>query len=99
MYTSAGGTGYQVCDEKLDLRFIVFSTVSSAANILLLASTCISTIIVIVVRRRKSQGDDASSGNEGTEATAVYDKINLHPPSSADIDTRENVAYRQTIFK
>ena len=51
-------------------------------------------IIAIVVRRRKSQGDDASSGNEGTEATAVYDEINLHPPSSADIDTKENIAYR-----
>ena len=56
-------------------------------------------IIAIVVRRRKSQGDDANSGNEGTEATAVYDEINLHPPSSADIDTKENVAYRQTIFQ
>ena len=89
------GAGYPV-NEKLDLRFIVFSTVSSAAIILLLAS--IFVIIAIVVRRRKSQGDDANSGNEGTEATAVYDEINLHPPSSADIDTKENVAYRQTMF-
>ena len=91
---STEDVGYPV-NEKLDLRFIVFSTVSSATNFLLLAS--IFVIIAIVVRRRKSQGDDASSGNEGTEATAVYDKINLHPPSSADIDTRENVAYRKTI--
>ena len=83
-------------NEKLDLRFIIFSTVSSATNILLLAS--IFVIIAIVVRRRKSQGDDANSGNEGTEATAVYDEINLHPPSSADIDARENIAYRQTMF-
>ena len=98
VYTFAEGTGCPVCDEKLDLRFIVFTTVSSAANILLLASTCISVIIAIAVRRRKSQGDDANSGNEGTEATAVYDEINLHPPSSADIDTKENVAYRQTMF-
>ena len=83
----------------MDLRFIVFSTASSAANILLLGS--ISVIIAIVVRRRKSQGDDANSGNEGTEATAVYDEINLHvhPLSSADIDTKGNVAYRQTMFK
>ena len=79
------------------MRFIVFSTISSAANILLLVT--IVMIIVIVVRQRKSEGDDASSGNEGTEATAVYDEINLHPPSLADIDTRENVAYRQTILK
>jgi cytochrome c oxidase assembly factor CtaG len=86
--------------EKIDLRFITFSTVSSAVNILLLATTCtcIFVIIVIAVRWRKSQRDDASSGNESTEATAVYDEINLHPPSSANIDTRENVAYRQTIF-
>ena len=98
VYTFAEGTGCPVCDEKLDLRFIVFSTVSSAANIILLASTCISVIIVIVVRWRKSQGDDVSSRNEGTEATAVYDEINLHPPSSADIDTKQNVAYRQTMF-
>ena len=80
------GAGYPV-NEKLDLRFIIFSTISSAAIILLLAS--ISVIIAIVVRQRKSQGDDANSGNEGTEATA-----DLHPPSSADIDTKENVAYR-----
>ena len=97
MYTFAEVTGCPVCDKKLDLRFIVFSTISSAAIILLLASTFV--IIAIVVRRRKSQGDDANSGNEGTEATAIYDEINLHPPSSADIDTRENVGYRQTIFK
>ena len=84
-------------NEKLDLRFIVFSTVSSAANVFLLAS--IFVIIAIVVPWRKSQGDDANSGNEGTEATAVYDEINLHPPSSADIDTKDNIAYRQTIFK
>ena len=104
MHTFAEGTGCPVsdsggcpvCDKKLDLRFIVFSTVSSAANVLLFAS--ISMIIAIVVRRRKSQGDDANSGNEGTEATAVYDEINLHPPSLADIDTKENVAYRQTMF-
>ena len=96
VYTFAEVTGYPVCDEK---RLIVFSTVSSAANILLLASTCISVITVIVIRRRKSRGDDANSGNEGTEATAVYDEINLHPPSSADIDTKDNIAYRQTIFK
>ncbi len=83
-------------NEKLDLRFIVFSTVSSAANILVLAS--IFVIIVIAVRSRKSQRNDTSSGNESTEATAVYDEINLHPPSSANIDTKENVAYRQTIF-
>ena len=88
--------GCPVCDKELDLRFIVFSTISSAANILLLAS--IFVIIVIVVRRRKSQGDDANSGNERTEATAVYDEINLHPPSLADINTKENVAYRQTMF-
>ena len=99
VYIFAEGTGYPVCDNKLDLRFIVFSTVSSAANIILLASICISVIIAIVVWRRKSQGDDANSGNEGTETTAVYDEINLHPPSSADIDTKENIAYRQTIIK
>jgi hypothetical protein len=80
----------------MDLRFITFSTISSAVNILLLAS--IFVIIVIVVRSRKSQRDDISSSNESTEATAVYDEINLHPPSSASIDTKENVAYRQTIF-
>ena len=97
MHTFAEGTGYPVCDKKLELRLIVFSTVSSAANILLLAS--ISVIIAMVVRWRKSQGDDANSGNEGTEATAVYDEINLHPPSSADINTKKNVAYRQTMFK
>ena len=99
VYTFAEGNSYPVCDVhvKLDLRFIVFSTVSSAANILLLAS--IFVIIAIVVRRRKSQGDDANSGNEGTEATAVYDEINLHPPLPPDIDSRENVAYRQTIFQ
>ena len=74
------------------MRFIVYSTISSAAIILLLAS--ISVIIAIVVRRRKSQGDDTNSGNEGTETAAVYDEINLQPPSSADIDTKENVAYR-----
>ena len=89
--------GCPVCDKKLDLRFIVFSTISSAANILLLAS--ISVIIAIVVRWRKSLGDDANSGNEGTEATAVYDEINLPSPLSADIDTKENVAYRQIILK
>ena len=95
VYIFAEGTGYPVCDVhvKLDLRFIVFSI---AAIILLLAS--IFVMIAIVVRRRKSQGDDANSGNEGTEATTVYDEINLHPPSSADIDTRENVAYKQIMF-
>ena len=97
MHTFAEGTGYPVCDKKLDLRSIVFSTISSAANVLLLAS--IIVIIVIVVRWRKSQGDDANSGNEGTEATAVYDEINLHPPSLADIDTKDNIAYRRTMFK
>ena len=56
-------------------------------------------IIAIVVRWRKSQGDDGNSGNEGTEATAVYEEINLHPPLLPDIDSRENVAYRQTIFQ
>ena len=91
------GAGYPV-NEKLDVRFIVFSTVSSAANILLLASIFVIIHVAIIVRRRKSQGDDANSGNEGTEATAVYDEINLHPPSSADIDTKENIAYRQTMF-
>jgi hypothetical protein len=90
------GAGYPVY-EKLDLRFIVFSTVSSAANILLLAT--IFVIIIIVVRSRKSQRDDSSGRNESTEATAVYDEINLHPPSSASIDTKENIAYRQTIFR
>ena len=95
---STEGAGCPV-NEKLDLKFIIFSTVSLAANILLLASTCISVIIAIVVRQRKSQGDDVNSGNEGTEATTVYDEINLHPPSSADIDTKENIAYRQTILK
>ena len=89
------GAGYPV-NEKLEVRFIVSSTASSAAIILLLAS--IFVIIAIVVRWRKSQGDNANSGNEGTEATAVYDEINLHPPSSADIDTKENVAYGQTMF-
>ena len=56
-------------------------------------------IIAIVVRRRKSQGNDANSGNERTEATAIYDEINLQPPLPLDIDTKENVAYRQTIIK
>ena len=97
LHTFAEVTGCPVCDKKLELRLIVFSTISSAANILLLAS--ISVITAIVVRQRKGQGNDTSSGNEGTEATAVYDKINLHPQSTANIDTKENVAYRQTIFK
>ena len=82
--------------KTLDLRFIVFITLSSAANILLLASIVV-IVIVLVMRRRKDQRD-TNAGNERTETTVVYEEINLHPPSSTIIDTRENVAYRQNIF-
>ena len=82
--------------ETLDLRFIVFTTLSSAANILLLASIVV-IVTVLVMRRRKGQRD-ANARNDRTETTVVYEEINLHPPSSTIIDTRENIAYRQTIF-
>ena len=82
--------------ETLNLRFIVFTTLSSATNILLLASIVV-IVIVLVIKRRKDHRD-ANAGNERTETTAVYEEINLHPPSSTIIDTRVNVAYRQNIF-
>ena len=82
--------------EKLHLRFIVFTTLSSATNILLIASIVVIAI-TLAIRRRKNQrdGDDV---NERTESTAIYDEINLHPPSSTIIDTKENVAYGHKIF-
>ena len=94
---SAEGAGCPVHEcEKLDLRLIVFATLSSTTNILLVASIVVIAI-TSVIRRRKNQRD-GDDGNERTETTAVYDEINLHPPSLAVIDTKENVAYGHKIF-
>lgn len=78
--------------EKLELRFIIFTTLSSAANIFLLGSIVV-IVIFLVMKRRKNQRD-TTVGNERTETIAVYEEINLHSPPSSSIDTKENVAYR-----
>ena len=94
-FTEAVGCPVHV-DEKMELRFIIFTTLSSAANIFLIVSIIVIAVCS-VVKRRKSQRDPTAE-NERIEPTAVYEEINLHPSSSTSIDTKENVAYRLTSF-
>ena len=67
---------------------------SLTATVLFIA--LILVILIVLVRKKTQRKPNQSTENDVTINTAVYEEIELHPLPSANIDTRENVAYCHT---